>query len=177
MIRRVQLCCVAPIVLMTLLGATAFLSPPFAGATVGPQRALTYDGPTPTDVSTTVQVFGSAIRPARTPASDAGYADLSGDPVATNTIDDVGVAGTRATVHGSERLSQAGFTDDLVAQTKSALSTTQADGAAVYVREVSPGRFDFIVEGERGVITAHRGWSQKAIDRLAANYGWEGWPP
>lgn len=40
------------------------------------------------------------------------------------------------------------------------------------VRESSPGRFDFIVEGERGVITAHRNWSQKAIDRIAKNYGW-----
>jgi len=65
----------------------------------------------------------------------------------------------------------------LVAQTKSALQTTQADGATVFLREILPGRFDFIVEGTRGVITAHRGWSQKAVDRLASNFGWVGWPP
>ncbi len=85
--------------------------------------------------------------------------------------------GVAATTHGSLRLSQAGFTDDLVAQTKSAIQTTQRDGAIVYIRQVSPGRFDFIVEGERGVITAHRGWTQKSVDRLAKNFGWEGWPP
>lgn len=88
-----------------------------------------------------------------------------------------GSTGARATVHGSERLTQAGFTDDLIAQTRAGLATRQSDGANVFVREVTPGRFDFIVEGERGVVTAHRGWSQKSVDRLAKNYGWEGWPP
>lgn len=88
-----------------------------------------------------------------------------------------GSTGARATVHGSERLTQAGFTDDLIAQTRAGLATRQSDGANVFVREVTPGRFDYIVEGERGVVTAHRGWSQKSIDRLAKNYGWEGWPP
>jgi hypothetical protein len=44
------------------------------------------------------------------------------------------------------------------------------------VNEVSPGRYDFIVIGDRGVITAHRGWSFKSVSPLAKNYGWIGWP-
>jgi hypothetical protein len=82
-----------------------------------------------------------------------------------------GSAGARATGYGSERLALAGFTDDLVAQTRAGLATRQSDCTNVFVREVTPGRFDFIVEGERGVVTAHRGWSQKSVDRIAKNYG------
>ena len=81
---------------------------------------------------------------------------------------------TRATAHGAERLAQSGFTDDLVRLTKSEGQVLrQADGATVYLRESSPGRFDFIVEGERGVITAHTNMPQKAIDGLASRYGWK----
>jgi hypothetical protein len=52
----------------------------------------------------------------------------------------------------------------------------QADGATVYLKEVSPGRYDFIVEDERGIVTAHRGWPVRSVTRLAKNYGWRGWP-
>jgi hypothetical protein len=82
-------------------------------------------------------------------------------------------AGTQATTHGAQRLAQFGFTDDLVRLTKTEGQVLrQADGATVYLRQSSPGRFDFIVEGERGVITAHRNMPQKAIDGLAQRYGW-----
>jgi len=81
--------------------------------------------------------------------------------------------GARATAHGAERLARSGFTDDLVKLTKTEGQVLhQSDGAKVFLRESSPGRFDFIVEGERGVITAHRNWSQKSIDGIAKNYGW-----
>jgi hypothetical protein len=81
---------------------------------------------------------------------------------------------TRATAHGAERLAQSGFTDDLVRLTKSEGQVLrQADGATVYLRESAPGRFDFIVEGERGVITAHTNMPQRAIDGLASRYGWK----
>lgn len=46
----------------------------------------------------------------------------------------------------------------------------------MYVNEASPGKYDFIVIGDRGVITAHRGWSFKSVTRLVKNYGWIGWP-
>jgi len=40
-------------------------------------------------------------------------------------------------------------------------------------REVSPGRFDFIVQAERGVITSRRGWATKSVERFARSYGWD----
>ena len=90
-------------------------------------------------------------------------------------INDARKAATVAknTLHGAQRLKQAGFTDDLIQLTKGGRNFKQADGANVFLRESSPGRFDFIVESERGVVTAHRNWSQKSIERIARNYGWE----
>lgn len=86
-------------------------------------------------------------------------------------------ATTRTTAHGAQRLANAGFTDDLIALTKAqGMRLRQADGATVYLREVSSGRFDFIVEGNRGIITAHRNWRTDAVTRVARNHGWEGWP-
>lgn len=86
------------------------------------------------------------------------------------------VAGEQATIHGAERLTQAGFDEATVAATKAGRVLQQADGATVYVNEVSPGKYDFIIQGGRGVVTAHRGWSFKSVTRLAGNYGWQGWP-
>lgn len=81
--------------------------------------------------------------------------------------------GVTATAHGAERLARSGFTDDLVNLTKTeGRIFRQSDGATVFLRESSPGRFDFIVTGEKGVVTAHRNWSRRAIERIAKNYGW-----
>ena len=49
---------------------------------------------------------------------------------------------------------------------------TQADGATVYLHEITPGRFNAVVEGRKGIITTMGNWSQKSINRIAKNYGW-----
>jgi len=49
---------------------------------------------------------------------------------------------------------------------------TQADGATVRILETAPGRFGVVVEGQRGIITTFENISQKSLDRLAKNYGW-----
>ena len=49
---------------------------------------------------------------------------------------------------------------------------TQKDGAKVYIKEVSEGKFNVIVEGSSGIITALKGIGQKALDRLTKNYRW-----
>jgi hypothetical protein len=77
-----------------------------------------------------------------------------------------------ATTHGAQRLNERGFSPEDVANTKTGEIKTQADGAKVYIKSVGNGRFNVIVEGDRGVITALKNISQKALDRLAANYGW-----
>ena len=51
-------------------------------------------------------------------------------------------------------------------------SGIQRDGARVFVQEVE-GRFNVVVQGERGVVTSLRNISEKAMGRLAKNYGWE----
>jgi RHS repeat-associated protein len=77
-----------------------------------------------------------------------------------------------ATIHGAERLAERGFTTEMVNLTKSGDVLRQADGATVYLKEVAPGKFNVIVEGSRGVVTALRNLSDKAVSRLANNYGW-----
>jgi len=49
---------------------------------------------------------------------------------------------------------------------------TQADGATVRVLQIEGGRFNVVVEGDRGIITTFQNLSQGSVDRLARNYGW-----
>src|SRR5205823_6312478 len=62
-----------------------------------------------------------------------------------------------ATRHGQERLAGRNITnEEYQAAKESGRVMTQADGAKVYIHEVSAGRSNVVVEGERGVITALR---------------------
>jgi RHS repeat-associated protein len=83
-----------------------------------------------------------------------------------------GGGGGGNTTHGSGRLGERNFTPEEVAETKTGRIMTQADGAKVYVKEIRPGRFNVIVEGERGIITGMKNLDQRAIANLARNYGW-----
>ena len=49
----------------------------------------------------------------------------------------------------------------------------QADGAMVRILKTSPGQFNVVVEGDRGIITTFKNLSQKALDRLSKNYDWK----
>jgi len=81
--------------------------------------------------------------------------------------------GGQATQHGMERLRERGFTQNDITTTKQTTNIkTQDDGATVYIKEVSPGRFNVIVEGPRGIITALKNISKKALERLTKNYKW-----
>lgn len=53
-------------------------------------------------------------------------------------------------------------------------SFTQADGATVFLKEVTPGRFNAVVQNQTTgkVITTMSNWSQKSINRIGKNYGW-----
>src|SRR5438132_5184491 len=110
--------------------------------------------------------LGTAADGSTEAARDLSRVEKAADAVGS-AEDGLTVAGEQATLHGAERLTQAGFDEASIAATKSGRVLQQADGETVYLKEVSPGRYDFIVRGERGVITAHRGWSYKAVDRLA----------
>jgi hypothetical protein len=49
---------------------------------------------------------------------------------------------------------------------------SQADGAVVRILQNSAGRYDVVIDGDRGLITTFSNLSQKSFDRLASNYGW-----
>jgi RHS repeat-associated protein len=119
--------------------------------------------------------------------TSAGWSDvekaLAGLPAAGAGIRIVGkVAPTvlKTTVHGAERIAGAGATRGgvLTPQGVEAARTggrllTQADGATVRVLQTESGRFNVVVEGERGIITTFENLSQKSLDRLGKNYGWK----
>jgi hypothetical protein len=96
-------------------------------------------------------------------ASGAGEEEAAG----AAAEDGIGV-----TAHGAEKLSEREFTGADISLTKSGETLTQADGATVYLKEVSSGCFNVIVEGQRGVVTALKNITQSAVDRLSAKYGW-----
>ena len=87
--------------------------------------------------------------------------------------------GLQTTAHGAERIAGAAATrggvlnQAEVIAARAGRAMTQADGAAVRVLEATPGRFNVVVEGERGIITTFKNLSQKSLDRLSKNYGWK----
>jgi len=85
----------------------------------------------------------------------------------------------RTTAHGAERIAGRGATrggvlarKEIKAVRKSGTKMRQADGAMVRVLQVGEGRFNVVVEGERGIITTFRRIKQKRLERLARNYKW-----
>ena len=81
--------------------------------------------------------------------------------------------GSKTTIHGSERLKERGFSNRDISNTKNTTTIkTQGDGAKVYIKEISKGKFNVIVEGDKGIITALKNISQKALNRLTKNYNW-----
>lgn len=81
--------------------------------------------------------------------------------------------GSKTTQHGYERLSERGFSKNDVLNTKKSKDIRyQQDGAKVYINKNENGKFDVIIEGARGIITALKNISQKSLDRLAKNYNW-----
>lgn len=86
----------------------------------------------------------------------------------------------KTTGHGSERIAGKLATRGGVLSLTEAWITRilgsgfpQADGATVYLRQLSNGRYNAVVWGEKGIITTMKGWSQKSINRIAKNYGWK----
>jgi RHS repeat-associated protein len=83
------------------------------------------------------------------------------------------------TAHGSERIAGEAATRGGVLS-KTAIQDvrqggrvmTQADGATVRILQNETGRFNVVVEGDRGIITTFENLSQKSLNRLGENYGW-----
>jgi hypothetical protein len=84
--------------------------------------------------------------------------------------------GVATTEHGAARLADpsrlgAAEVQDVVANATS--TYTQRDGASVFVQEVE-GRYSVVVRNEAGkMITNLKNLTEKGLNRLARNYGWE----
>lgn len=78
----------------------------------------------------------------------------------------------QATIHGAERLAERGFTQADIILTKTGQQFLQKDGAKVFIKEVAPGKFNVLVEGQRGVVTALKNVSEQKVAKIAAKYGW-----
>jgi RHS repeat-associated protein len=89
-------------------------------------------------------------------------------------------AALATTAHGAERIAGAAATRGGVLGAESVgvvrelgSVMTQADGATVRILQNESGRFNVVVEGQRGIITTFENLSQKSLDRLGKNYGWK----
>ena len=92
---------------------------------------------------------------------------------AIDKASDVGKTATKATKHGATRLKERGFSMKDISSTRNTGNIKhQSDGAKVYIKEVSKGKYNVIVEGERGIITALKNISKKSLERLTKNYNW-----
>ena len=110
----------------------------------------------------------------------AGYLEeafVFGPPVAAGIMAAAPLAGA-TTAHGSARIAGAAATRGgvlsrsqiVMARLFPSARYTQADGAKVFVREVS-GRSHIVIWGERGLITTLNTTSRR-IPNLIRNYGW-----
>jgi len=89
--------------------------------------------------------------------------------------------GLKLTAHGAERIAGASATRggvlsvEGIKTTKSLGQTfTQADGANVFLHEVTPGRFNAVIQNQNTgrIITTMENWSLKSIKKIGKNYGW-----
>ena len=159
----------AAAVVLALLGLTLAAGPASAQNIVGPQpvNSIMTVGPTSTAGQASVGVRGPALHQL---VSATGVA-------AETTTEGADIGAT--TAHGAERVAGAGATRGGVLSPQQILEVrgsgevwSQADGAAVRVLQNQAGRFNVVVDGDRGLITTFSNLSQKSFDRLANNYGW-----
>jgi len=103
-------------------------------------------------------------------ASAAQYQRLK-DSLAIEEIQSV----VATTEHGAIRLIQRGFTPQEISTLKLSPDKImrQGDGAQVFIKNIGEGKYNVIVEGENGVVTALKNIGQNSLARLAKNYNWE----
>lgn len=113
--------------------------------------------------------YGAAMI-AGAPGSGMAVRSVAGAAAAGAVRSEVG-----ATDHGAmrmadpSRLGAEGVRDAIANATR---TFTQKDGAQVFAQEIG-GRFNVVVQGDRGVVTTFKNLSEKSLERLGKNYGWK----
>ena len=156
-----------------------------AGGLNGLVSGLTAPPSTPaTVVATNAGLSGYVVGAGAGAGAAVGAAAASA--AGSGTANATGASGI--TAHGATRIAGAGatrggvLTAEEIAITRGGASSVgwvaQAtrNGTTASVIEVAPGRFNVVIDGANGFVTSFAGVSQNAVNRLAANYGWVGWP-
>ena len=130
------------------------------------------------ETALTIASFGTARMPSSSPVAVCNRTTVaSADASAASSA----AKGTlQTTAHGAERIAGAAATRGgvlseagVAAVRQGGRVMTQADGATVKILQNETGRFNVVVEGQRGIITTFENLSQKSLDRLGKNYGWK----
>lgn len=87
--------------------------------------------------------------------------------------------GRKLTAHAQESLPRHGFSapfgqiDDIIEHATRVAK--QADGAMVYIQKAGPRgkRYNIVVEGDEGIVTAIRGLTRSELDQLGRHYGFD----
>jgi RHS repeat-associated protein len=90
------------------------------------------------------------------------------------------IATLTTTAHGAARIAGPLATrggvlsaEQIAAVQASGRVMTQTDSAVVRILQTAGGRFNVVIEGEKGLITTFENLSQKSLDGLAKRYGWQ----
>lgn len=156
------------------LGATVF----FASTANTPQSA----SDALHNAQTSLEFGGSIVLSEIGGAAIAKGLGVLGDAVGSRVLGStLGAKETlQTTAHGTERIAGAAATRGgvlseagVTAVQQGGRVMTQADGATIRILQNEAGRFNVVVEGQRGIITTFENLSQKSLDRLGGNYGWK----
>jgi RHS repeat-associated protein len=77
-----------------------------------------------------------------------------------------------ASKHGAMRMAEREVSPADLANMRTGTKMTQADGATVFVKGVGHGKYDVLVEGEKGIVTPMKGLSGQEVRELGERYGW-----
>jgi RHS repeat-associated protein len=80
--------------------------------------------------------------------------------------------GEAASEHGAMRMAERDVSPADLANMRTGTKMTQADGATVYVKGLGQGKYDVLVEGEKGVVTVMKNKSGQEVRELGERYGW-----
>ena len=77
------------------------------------------------------------------------------------------------TSHVARRLRERGWTDQQLSEALASNNARiQADGATVYIKQVSHTRYNYLVVGREGIVIGMRNLTREEINALGRNYGW-----
>jgi len=86
----------------------------------------------------------------------------------------------KLTAHGSKRIDNPQATrggvltyEEIITTRSMGRTFTQADGATVRVLGSNSGKYNVVIESERGIITTFKNITQKSFDKLGRKYGWK----